>query len=457
MDHSTIAYLERFLVDNGAADFFYLFLERYYSEIENGEIVVILAPVDGALKRLEDVSNRSLEEIVNSEEGVDILNNHISSQELNIGDWIDNLEELDPVASTMINDLLVIVIDKIIYFESQLERLKFGIEYEEEYGYIDGKKQKATTRLFNKQTGKGKITKREHISLNELWESWCNSTNPKHADSLFCAAGWGNPLALFVLRLRFTLPPDPNMHVLNNLKAAVKGVPVAETLVNKFLAKIDKGEVFKWSDFSALIQLVKKLPVLKNKLYSYVSNKYGISVKGEGTAEDASKHRINAEKAIPNAQFPRNAQTGFDLDSLYDQKCIGGPNNWKDSLFCEIGMNDVGANYIGRMGFTLPQDPNNHIIKVLLDSIKESLKGTATVPQTLKDKAVLKGLDRQLGDVINKIDSKQLLSWDDLRNVFVVSAGFGLGFGNLLSFDIQSLIISRVNDAIKKLGLQFAQ
>jgi hypothetical protein len=247
------------------------------------------------------------------------------------------------------------------------------------------------------------------------------------------------------------------MHVLNNLKAAVKGVPVAETLVNKFLAKIDKGEVFKWSDFSALIQLVKKLPVLKNKLYSYVSNKYGISVKGEGTAEDASKHRINAEKAIPNAQFPRNAQTGFDLDSLYDQKCIGGPNNWKDSLFCEIGMNDVGANYIGRMGFTLPQDPNNHIIKVLLDSIKESLKGTATVPQTLKDKAVLKGLDRQLGDVINKIDSKQLLSWDDLRNVFVVSAGFGLGFGNLLSFDIQSLIISRVNDAIKKLGLQFAQ
>lgn len=665
MDGSVFPILENFLIKEGASNFLYSFLGSFRSKIENGEILVILAPVDGALHRLEISSNKPIRQIVSLIEGIDILNNHLSFKNLNMsnsghpvytaindttyGNTADDLNKLNYVASISIGNLFVAVIDSVIFLENQLIGIRDSDhrnsttyesdsnssssdnnssnsdnesqsdddddddEYNDgvlrgEYGFFDKNKfsnkemanelievayvlnalddkyklydwaikwtgankdsinklqmyvldilsmekrykgetnkskktaiakdivkrywkdvskwvrtfteqmqsfsdtrealiikhkttivddlQYAVDKLCSVDTSqsycdisdqnksettqieetapekgpdgpkniivadKGQITKRERISLNELWESWCNSENPKHADSLFCAAGWGNPLALFVLRMRFTLPPNPDTHVLNMLKPMVKGIPAAESLVNSFLAKIDKRELFKWSDFSAFIQLIKKLPVLKNKTYDYISTNYGVSVKGGVTPWDAKKHRMDAEKALPNVQFPVTSEAGLDLDALYDQKCVSGPGSWNESLFCEVGMDDVAANYISRMKFTLPENRDNSIVRTLLESIKDSMRGTPDIPQTYTDVAVIGGINYQTRDIVRKMALGQLLSWDDLRSIFVVSAGLGLGFEGILSYDAQSIIIPRVNNAIKKLGLQIAE
>lgn len=310
--------------------------------------------------------------------------------------------------------------------------------------------------------------KRQHISLDALWNTWCMSKNPEFSDSLFCAVGWGNPVALLIMRMRFVLPVNPSKHILNSIKASAKGT-LAESTVDKFFAKINNREVFKWSDFSPLVQLLDVSGPGKAAVEKLMKN-YGVTTAplkdGEATSA-ASRNNTKAKAAVgEKTVFPKTSYKELSLDTLYSEKCLPRPNGqagpWNESLFCEIGNNDVSANYLGRFRFVIPDDPNNHAILQLLQIIKNALQGDKENQQTWTQYGILAAIERQTDDIIYKIKNNQLITWEDLRRIFIFSTGFGLGLIgiNLVEADLSSLmetVVQGANGAIKSMGLQFAE
>lgn len=268
-------------------------------------------------------------------------------------------------------------------------------------------------------------------SLDELWQAWCGASDAKYGRSLFCAAGLENPLAMFVMRMRFTLPRNPDKHLLNTLKPYVKGTP-AEPIVDQFLAKISRNEVFLWRDFNVLFRLLNLPPV--NAGVNKMLQTYGISTETGG---------------------PRNPAKYKNLDKEFGQKCsvkADGSKPWDGTLFCELGLSNPTAEFVSRLKFTVPENANNHAIKQLFVTLKTTLEGTKEVPQTWTQYGILKAIEFQLSDVIKKIDNNTLLTWKDLENVFVISTGIPG-----LEADLEKYILGSINDAIKGKGLEFAR
>jgi len=75
--------IEQFCLINGASDFVHYFLRFNYNKIREKQIIKIFAPVDAALQRLVNKVGKSLEEISNLPEGIDVLNNFLSSDVFN--------------------------------------------------------------------------------------------------------------------------------------------------------------------------------------------------------------------------------------------------------------------------------------------------------------------------------------------------------------------------------------
>jgi len=74
--------LEQFLILNGASDYVHYFLRYNYERITNGQITLILAPIDDALQRLVKRAGKQLDVISVLPEGQDILSNFLSSSPL---------------------------------------------------------------------------------------------------------------------------------------------------------------------------------------------------------------------------------------------------------------------------------------------------------------------------------------------------------------------------------------
>lgn len=130
--------IEQFLSQNGASSYLNYLLQFYRDSIVRGEIRVILAPVDPALQRLVDRSNKSLDEIIAIPEGRSILDNFLSATPLNTvkpiylavngstyGNTLAELQtNLKMKATSRIGNIDVATIDGIINMPGQLDKLK---------------------------------------------------------------------------------------------------------------------------------------------------------------------------------------------------------------------------------------------------------------------------------------------------------------------------------------------
>jgi len=71
--------IENYLIRGGASDFVHFFLRANYDRVRRGELIMILAPIDVALQRLVNASGKSLDYISRIPEGIDVMNNFLSS------------------------------------------------------------------------------------------------------------------------------------------------------------------------------------------------------------------------------------------------------------------------------------------------------------------------------------------------------------------------------------------
>jgi hypothetical protein len=134
-----------FLATNNAKLFTYTWgtLLREKRGLRNTKVTMILAPSDAALNELTRISNRTWQEIISTQEGRDILENHVSvvhtQKEWPMFTAINNtkygrgpsdLDALLPTASTIINEgfspakISIIIIDRVILHSDQLAKLK---------------------------------------------------------------------------------------------------------------------------------------------------------------------------------------------------------------------------------------------------------------------------------------------------------------------------------------------
>jgi len=140
--------IEQFLIFNGANNYFNHFLKSRYQQISNGQIKVILAPIDAALTRLASKTGKSMDQIFVLPEGISILENSLSAKPLPLTDPIQplninlprtpvytavnettyglklaDLKQLKLVAAKKWNEFSINIIDAIIFMPSQIEKL----------------------------------------------------------------------------------------------------------------------------------------------------------------------------------------------------------------------------------------------------------------------------------------------------------------------------------------------
>lgn len=129
--------VEKLLLANGCTLFLQNYLIRYYSSIEDGSVKLIIAPIDAALNRLTNYTNKTLNEIVDSPIKFNVLYNHLSQELPNINFPVayDNIDG-EPISLALFNklkilgtfqlatDLMVLIVDNVIYLNNQLNDLK---------------------------------------------------------------------------------------------------------------------------------------------------------------------------------------------------------------------------------------------------------------------------------------------------------------------------------------------
>lgn len=269
-------------------------------------------------------------------------------------------------------------------------------------------------------------------SLNQLWDTKCN-VDPEWVDSLFCKMGDGNEIASLVMRMRFTVPLNPNKHVLKALYSA--GLP--QGVLDGYLKKIDCGRPFRWADLANIVKIVNNFIGLVEPSM----NNVGLTVK--------------------QPRRPHNQQRTIDLDQIFDTKC-STTSDWKGTLFCEMGYNNAAATLIGKMKFAVPcsgsllkkkcVNPNDNIILKLIDTIINASSGTGTsgsVMQTITGA----GLSKAFTAITTKIRTNQLLDWDDLRNLYRITQLPGINYG--LQKALGMPIFEFINQSVQPIGLGF--
>ena len=121
---------------------------------------------------------------------------------------------------------------------------------------------------------------------------------------------------------------------------------------------------------------------------------------------------------------------------------MGSHPEWANTLFCEIGMNDIAAKYIGQLKFAVPPDHNNHVISKLFDIIITGLNDSSW----FKKWAATKGINIFLGPTLEKIKSNQLLTWQYLRHLMTIA-----------TVSIEGTAVGQINNNINEIGLDFAK
>jgi hypothetical protein len=269
-------------------------------------------------------------------------------------------------------------------------------------------------------------------TLDDLWSSWCAPPEPQYPDSVFCAAGWGNPIAMLVLRMRFIVPDHPDQHILKTLSLhpAVQA-SLLKTLLEDFTRSIET-KAFKWNELVDVINLLDKNPTFNAELNEKFFKDYGLySAKIPHAGSNRDIARANADKAIKaigNIHFPQTSVYLMSLDTLFSAKCQGAPGHpapWDGTLLCELGSGNSVANYLSRISFEVPQDPKAHAITQLFNIV---LAGVAPAQSDkswaswMKFSAVKVALQRQFAIVNAIIASGRRLTWEDLRGVMVVAS-----------------------------------
>jgi hypothetical protein len=130
--------VEDFMTTNGAGKFYRLFFFPKYGNTTETSYLNVLAPVDDVLLRLELATGKSIEQIVNTKEGLDILANHVSSRQFNPSGFplflADNgakfgsnpmdLDKLNPSDTRQIGNMNIRVVQSGIMMPGQIDRLK---------------------------------------------------------------------------------------------------------------------------------------------------------------------------------------------------------------------------------------------------------------------------------------------------------------------------------------------
>jgi len=134
--------VEQFLLTNNASLFLYNYLKRFYDDIDTGDnnkrLKTIIAPIDAAINRLSQATNKTVSQISNSKPGTYILANHISTDIPNFNDIICytafsgqpiHNELMNKISSKIINkiiigDLTILIADAVMHLDNQLNDLK---------------------------------------------------------------------------------------------------------------------------------------------------------------------------------------------------------------------------------------------------------------------------------------------------------------------------------------------
>jgi len=132
--------VEKFLQANGANLFLDNYLRFFYDEIDNNTLKVIIAPTDDGLDSLQTIGGQYIEQLISSDEVINVLANGLSIENLNPTAEIayrsinnlniptEYLAELRIVNSIIIEDstrvkLTVMVIDDTMYVGGQLDEI----------------------------------------------------------------------------------------------------------------------------------------------------------------------------------------------------------------------------------------------------------------------------------------------------------------------------------------------
>jgi len=323
--------------------------------------------------------------------------------------------------------------------------------------------------------------KEKEQDLNALWHKWCDSTGdnvPEHPNSVFCAAGYGNSVALLMMRLRFTRPENkgctdsqavfsPKTHALKMVGDYLPEPPKdqektaltlnAKELYSGFFKEIDEDKGIEWKDFNKFLDVVTSNPALV-KWLAGVMEVYGLATESTDSAAHRKKLaqdiRTAATKALSGwfssaPSFPNALADGkyMTLNERYETKCRNG-GAWQKSLLCAMGEGNTSATYFGRFSFVKPPAAKNHLIMMVKEAVANWAKGQEGCPGWITDAAktgAVYGFTRQLGEALHRVTKGEVLTWEELRNAAV-----------LLKKNWADSIPGYTNGAIKAYGLEIA-
>lgn len=113
--------VEKSLLTHGCKLFVQNYLLYFYDDIDNGKIKLVIAPTDSAIQRLERAANKTIEQIVHVEVGLEILANHISEENPNPnGEVAYQAVNGYPIRNQLTNNLKVIPNGTIRYMDPKL-------------------------------------------------------------------------------------------------------------------------------------------------------------------------------------------------------------------------------------------------------------------------------------------------------------------------------------------------
>lgn len=134
--------VEDFMTSNEAGKFYRLYFFPKYGNIlsaNSNTYLNILAPADEVLLRLELTIGKSIEQIINTKEGLDILANHVSSHQFNstntfplyvadngakFGSTIDDLDRLNSSNTKQMGNMEIRIVKSGIIIPGQIDKLK---------------------------------------------------------------------------------------------------------------------------------------------------------------------------------------------------------------------------------------------------------------------------------------------------------------------------------------------
>ncbi len=106
--------------------------------------------------------------------------------------------------------------------------------------------------------------------------------------------------------------------------------------------------------------------------------------------------------------------TKISLNQLWQDKCsaLSDDPEWLDSLFCALGKGNALANFIVRMKFRVPENPNRNVLMSLYNKAQ------------LLPKPLDKSVESILNAFVGKIKERALFGWGDISNLVRVLTAF---------------------------------